>query len=258
MLHVAILQNNLLWQSKEENLNMLEQRIAAVEVKSQVIILPEMFSTGFTMDVENFAESMDGPTVCWIKKNAIQYKKIIAGSIIIKEEEKFYNRFIWMLPNGNLHFYDKRHLFGMAGEDKVFSAGTNKLVVQANGYKIGVQICYDLRFPVWNRQSAKAQMVDAIIYVANWPTKRIAHWDCLLQARAIENQCYVLACNRVGIDGNNLEYCGHSQVINPAGELVQKIINTQEILYTTLDKNVIEQTRLQLPFLQDADEFMIL
>jgi omega-amidase len=257
-LNIAIIQSNLHWQDPHTNIKTFLNKISTLNENVHLVILPEMFTTGFTMLANTYAETMDGHTVNWMREAAIKSKKAIIGSVIIKEENKFYNRCVCMLPNGDIYTYDKRHLFGMAGEDEVFTKGKSRIVVQFNGFKLLLQICYDLRFPVWNRQVASKEYYDGIVYLANWPTKRIAHWDALLQARAIENQCYVLACNRVGLDGNGLDYCGNSQVIAPNGIIIEKQTELEAIIYATLYRDVIRKTQIDLPFLEDADDFLIL
>ncbi len=258
MLQIAILQFNIIWEQKETNLKTLAEKLLLLKAGTQLVVLPEMFTTGFSMAAEKLAESMEGKTVAWMKQMASEYKIILTGSIIIKEQENYYNRMLWVLPNGVVHHYNKRHLFGMAKENEVYTAGNTKLLVQANGLKLNLQICYDLRFPVWNRQASNAELADVIIYVANWPTKRIEHWNILLRARALENQCYVLACNRVGSDANSLNYSGHSQILGPSAELIDKIIGSEGYIYASLDDAIITATRKKLPFLQDADSFTIL
>ncbi len=257
-LHIAIVQYKIQWHKVVNNLINLETLISNLQGDTQVVILPEMFATGFSMDVATQAQEMNGEIVQWMHAMAWEYKKIIAGSVIIKEANNYYNRFIWMMPNGALHSYDKRHLFGMAGENEIYKAGDKKIIVQVNGFKINLQVCYDLRFPLWTRQNNTDEAYDVLLYVANWPAKRIAHWDALLQARAIENQCYVLACNRVGTDGNGHFYNGHSQVILPDGTIECKLEIKEGIVYACLEKAIIANTRVQLPFLKDADNFIIL
>jgi len=257
-LRFTIIQTNLFWEDVSANLNMFTQKIESIKEKTEVVVLPEMFTTGFSMQPEKFAETMNGVAVQWMQTMASKHKIIITGSLIIEENNHYYNRLIWMLPNGSFGYYDKRHLFAFAGENKHYSAGNKRLIAQVNGIKINLQICYDLRFPVWARQtvtSDKQAEYDVLIYVANWPEKRSHAWKTLLTARAIENQCYVIGVNRVGNDGNNIYHSGDSCIINPMGEVVFTEAHNEIIFTTTIDTTVIEQIRQQLPFLKDADAF---
>ncbi len=257
-LRFTIIQTNLFWEDVSANLNMFTQKIESIKEKTEVVILPEMFTTGFSMQPQQFAETMDGSAVKWMQAMATKHKIIITGSLIIQENNHFYNRLIWMLPNGSFGYYDKRHLFAFAGENKHYNAGNKRLIAQVNGIKINLQICYDLRFPVWARQSMNAEKspeYDVLIYVANWPEKRSHAWKTLLTARAIENQCYVIGVNRVGNDGNNIYHSGDSCIINPMGEVVFTEAHNETIFTTTIDTSIIEQIRQQLPFLKDADAF---
>ncbi len=257
MLQISIIQYDIAWQAIEENLAQLTHLIEKLPAATNVVVLPEMFTTGFTMDAQNFAEDENGATITWLKKISKDTNKIITGSYIAKQEDKFYNRLVWMQPNETWYHYDKRHLFSYAGEDKIYTPGNKRLIVQLKGIKIALFICYDLRFPVWLRQSQSNEF-DVMIIVANWPTVRISMWDALLKARAIENQCYVVACNRVGLDNNNLDYIGHSQVIDPLGNVLQAQDNTQDILEAIIDKKNIDTIREKFNFLADADLFKIL
>jgi predicted amidohydrolase len=266
-LTVTIIQTGLLWENKAANLAMLEQKINSIQEKTEVVVLPEMFSTGFSMKPETLAETMQGETVQWMKRISAEKKIILTGSIIIKEENKYYNRLIWMLPNGQYGVYDKRHLFAFAGEDKHYTAGTKRLIASVKGWKLNLQVCYDLRFPVWARQSSRLHGVergqggeefDVLIYVANWPERRSLAWKTLLQARAIENQCYVIGVNRVGNDGNNIYHSGDSMVIDPLGEILYHKKDEEDIFTITLNKTHLQTIREKLPFLKDADDFQIL
>ena len=252
----TLIQTNLIWENKAANLAILEEKILSIKEKTQVVVLPEMFSTGFSMQPNLFAETMQGETVNWMKKIAAEKRIILTGSLMIEEDGNYYNRLIWMLPNGQTGHYDKRHCFAYANEDKHYKAGNKKTIAQVNGWKINLQVCYDLRFPVWARQQ-KDDLFDAIIYVANWPTRRSYAWKSLLIARAIENQCYVIAVNRVGNDGNNIEHCGDSMVINPLGEILYHKQNEEDIFTITLDKTTLEEVRTKFPFWKDADEFAL-
>lgn len=254
-LTVSIIQTNLHWEDKVSNLKMFEEKFAALPAASQVVFLPEMFNTGFSMRPEFLAESMEGDTVQWLKQMASGQRKIICGSMIIEEDKQYFNRLLWALPNGIMYHYDKRHLFAYAGEDQHFTAGTNRLIVQANGWKICLMVCYDLRFPVWARQNK--EQYDALVYVANWPDRRSLAWKTLLQARAIENQAYVIGVNRTGQDGHDIYYSGHSALIDPLGNILWQEADVEAIYTQTLNKEKLQEARTQFPFLNDADQFVI-
>jgi omega-amidase len=251
----TLIQSNLHWENKEANLNMFAQKIASIQQPTQVVVLPEMFSTGFSMQPTKLAETMDGPTVQWMQHQAAQQQATICGSIIVQEGNNYYNRFIWMPPNGAYQFYDKRHLFAFADEHLHYTAGTQKITTQLDDVTILPLVCYDLRFPVWSRQATN--LYDALIYVANWPERRNAAWQALLVARAIENQCYVIAVNRVGQDGNNIYHSGNSMVINPMGEILFQQADDEIIHSITINKTDITDIRTKLPFLLDRDGFQI-
>lgn len=254
-LSLCLIQTNPYWEDVSKNLELFEKKISTLS-KGQVVVLPEMFSTGFSMQSEKLAETMEGETVKWMRKMAQRQGIILIGSVIIKEKEHYYNRLLWVLPNGKTAHYDKRHLFSYAQENEHYSPGRKRLIAQVNGWKIGLFICYDLRFPVWLRQQKKQEAhYDLIIVIANWPASRIQAWDTLLSARAIENQCYVAAVNRTGIDGNNIFYNGHSSIFGPKGEKLKQSDADDIILQQVLDKKEVADTRQQFPFLDDADEF---
>ncbi len=261
-LTISLIQSNLYWEDKERNLRQFETKIAGLPGDSQVAVLPEMFSTGFSMRPEALAEKMDGPTMAWLKKTARDNRKIITGSMIIEEEGRYYNRLIWMLPNGTFYHYDKRHLFAYAGENDHYHAGDKRLIVQVNGWKLCLQVCYDLRFPVWARQKTNPGdtegLYDILLYVANWPQRRSLPWKTLLQARAIENQAYVIGLNRVGNDGNDIYHSGDSSLIDPLGNIIWQQAEDESIFTYTFIKEDLEKVREQFPFLNDADPFMIL
>jgi len=273
-LTITTIQTNLVWENKIANLQALEKKINGLEEKTEIIVLPEMFSTGFSMQPQLLAETMDGETVQWMKEVASKNKVILTGSIIIEEAGNFYNRLIWMLPNGQFGSYDKRHLFGFAEEDKFYTPGNKRLIASAKGWKINLQICYDLRFPVWARNrilqtdSSTEEGVstetegndiipeyDILIYVANWPERRNHAWKTLLCARAIENQCYVIGVNRVGRDGNNINHSGNSLVIDPLGEVLYHMAHDEDISTITLEKEHLQDVRTKFPFWKDGDYF---
>ncbi|NEW80406.1 MAG: amidohydrolase, partial [Gelidibacter sp.] len=206
-LKIAMLQAELVWHNVELNRKNFLEKINQIKEQVDLIILPEMFTTGFSMHPQKIGDTMNGETVNWMRKIASEKDTAIAGSVIIFENNNFYNRFLFVHPSGEINFYDKRHLFTLAGEDKVYESGKEKLIVNYKGWKICPLVCYDLRFPVWARN---VEDYDLLIYVANWPKIRIAAWDTLLKARAIENMCYTVGVNRVGVDANNYEYNGHS------------------------------------------------
>ena len=258
-LTITLIQADLVWENIDANLLRWEEKINAISIKTELIVLPEMYSTGFTMNPEKLAETMDGKAVSWMKRIANTKKVIIIGSLAIKEGEHYFNRLIWMLPNGQYSWYDKRHLFAFSGEDNHYTAGNQRLIAQAKGWKINLQICYDLRFPVWTRQQTfegEAEY-DLLIYVANWPEKRSHAWKSLLMARAIENQCYVVGVNRVGNDGNGIYHSGDSLVINPLGTILFSEKNKEKVHTITLKKEDLIAVRNQFPFLKDADDFLI-
>jgi len=258
-LTITLIQTDLVWENIVANLTRLEEKINAISVRTELIVLPEMYSTGFTMNPEKLAETMDGKAVTWMKRIAASKRVILIGSLAIKEGENYFNRLIWMLPNGQYSYYDKRHLFAYSGEDKHFLAGNKRLIAQAKGWKINLQICYDLRFPVWARQQSPEGEVeyDLLIYVANWPEKRSHAWKSLLMARAIENQCYVVGVNRVGDDGNGFFHSGDSTVINPLGDILFSEKDNEAVFTITLKKENLSAIRNQFPFLKDADDFSI-
>lgn len=256
MINFTLIQTNLFWEDKQANLQMLEEKIKSITTANTIVVLPEMFSTGFSMQPQKFAETMDGACIQWMKKMAASKKVIITGSLMVEEDGKYYNRLIWMLPTGNFGYYNKRHCFAYAGEDKHYTSGNKKLVAQVNGWKINLQICYDLRFPVWARQK-KNDMYDVLLYVANWPQRRSHAWKSLLVARAIENQCYVIAVNRVGNDGNDIAHSGNSMVITPLGEVLYHQENIEDIFTITLDMQALQDVRDKFPFWKDADDFEI-
>lgn len=259
-LTITTIQSNLRWEEKQANLRMLEEKISGMDEKTEVIVLPEMFSTGFSMQPQLFAETMEGETIQWLKRVSRENGVIITGSIIIEEAGNYFNRLIWMLPNGQYGQYDKRHLFAYSNEDKHYSSGNKRLIASTKGWKINLQVCYDLRFPVWARQQPKERETeyDLLIYVANWPERRSHAWKTLLCARAIENQCYVVGVNRVGSDGNNIYHSGNSLVIDPLGQVLYHMADDEDIFTITLQKENLDEVREKFPFWKDADQFNIL
>ncbi|OQP61681.1 nitrilase family protein [Niastella populi] len=288
-LTITTIQSNLHWEDKTANLQMFEEKIRGLQQRTEVVILPEMFTTGFSMQAEKLAEKMDGPAISWMKKLSAERRIILTGSLIIEEEGNYYNRLVWMLPNGQYGYYDKRHLFGYGREDRHYTPGHKRLIASVKGWKINLLVCYDLRFPVWSRQkptvSSLADLVasemeahdqpvpppqetgssvieqgpeyDVLIYVANWPERRNHAWKTLLQARAIENQCYVVGVNRVGNDGNDIYHSGDSMIVDAMGTVIYTKANDEDVFTTTLQKDSLEEVRNKLPFLKDADRFII-
>jgi predicted amidohydrolase len=256
---VTLIQPNIIWENKEQNIAAYTQKIKSIASNTHIIVLPEMFSTGFSMQPKLLAEKMDGFTVNWMKQIAQEKKCIVTGSVIIEENEKYYNRLIWMLPNGNYGFYDKRHCFSLAGEQEHYTPGNKRLIASVNGWKINVQICYDLRFPVWARQQKQEQPeYDVLLYVANWPERRNHAWKTLLTARAIENQCFVIGVNRVGNDGNNIYHSGDSIVVDALGEVLYTKAHEEDITTVALQKAALIEVREKFKFLNDADAFKII
>ena len=252
-LNVALVQTSLVWENPKANRTHIEDKVSSIT--ADLIILPEMFSSGFTMNASEVAETMDGETIAWLKSLSKTKNAAIVGSLVITENNNYYNRLVFVEPNGTLTTYDKRHTFTLAGEHKVYTAGSEKTIIDYKGFKICPLVCYDLRFPVWARNS---ENYDVLIYVANWPKVRIAAWDALLKARAIENMSYCIGVNRVGLDGNNYEYSGHSAVYDVLGHRMDSIpesIETVEVV--TLEKSHITKYRERLGFLKDRDTFKL-
>jgi predicted amidohydrolase len=260
-LSFTLIQTNLHWEDKATNLQRLEQKINGIKDPTHIVVLPEMFTTGFSMKPEQLAETMEGETVQWMKRVAASKKIILTGSAIIEEEGNYYNRLLWVLPNGQVGFYDKKHLFAYGEEDQHYSSGKQRFITSVNGWKINLMVCYDLRFPVWTRQQyhqVNGFEYDVLIYVANWPERRNHAWKTLLQARAIENQCYVIGVNRVGTDGIGLNYSGDSMVADPLGQPLYHKANEEDVFTVTFDRKHLNEIREKLPFWKDADPFILL
>jgi predicted amidohydrolase len=254
-LKIALIQANLVWQNAEQNRNNFSEKINQISEHVDLIVLPEMFSTGFSLQPTSLAETMQGETVQWMQKTAYEKQCAIGGSVIISEENKYYNRFLFVHPSGKIEHYNKRHLFTLAGEEKVYTQGNEKLIVDLKGWKICPFICYDLRFPVWARN---VENYDVLLYVANWPKPRVAAWDTLLKARSIENMCYTIGVNRIGEDENNLAYVGHSAAYDCLGEQIAETVSGKEdIAVVTLNKEHLNKVRTTLNFLNDKDSFEI-
>lgn len=259
-LSIALIQTDLYWKDKVANLAMLEEKIWGINQKIDLIILPEMFPTGFSMDASELAEPMNLGVTKWMKQMAAQTGSVITGSVIIQESGRFFNRLLWVSPDGSIQHYNKRHLFRMAEEEKTFSAGEKLPIFSLNGWKICPQICYDLRFPVWsrNRQIGGEPAYDLIFYVASWPAVRITAWDCLLPARAVENLSYCIGVNRVGNDGNGVAYNGHSAAYDFKGMQVSFLEERDEVQIVSFDAGKLDEYRHKFPAWMDADDFSIL
>ena len=260
-LSISMVQTRLFWQSPSENLEWLEGRLELITGKTDIIVLPEMFTTGFSMNSIQYAEAMDGAAMNWMHKMAEKKNAVLVGSMMMKEAGKFYNRLIWMHPDGRFELYDKRHLFRMGNEHEHYSAGNSRIVFQLNEWKICPLICYDLRFPVWSRNRLVNNEFDydVLIYVANWPERRAHAWKSLLVARAIENQAYVVGVNRIGSDGNNVIYSGDSAVIDYTGERLsrtERYGDRCETVNISLDD--LKKFRSDFPAGLDADQFTII
>lgn len=254
-LTVTLIQTALAWEDIDANLAMLDARIDALAEPTHLIVLPEMFSTGFSMNAAQCAETMDGRAVRWLQAKAAAKGVHMVGSLMIEAQGRFYNRLVWAPPEGRLTTYDKKHLFRYAGEEKVFTAGQGRITLEINNWRIRPFICYDLRFPMWCRNLDKAY--DLAIFVANWPARRAAHWKALLRARAIENQSYVIGVNRVGEDGNGHAYGGDSAVIAPTGELLLEKHAEACTPTLSLSRKALEDYRAAFPAWMDADGDML-
>lgn len=252
-LKISLFQGYLFWENIDKNLQNIELRLSNIRVKTDLIVLPEMFNTGFTMNAEKLAEPMNGPTMSWMHNIARRFEAVVTGSLIITENGNYYNRLIWMRPDGTFATYDKRHLFRLAKEQETYTAGRERLIVELNGWNVCMAICYDLRFPVWLRN--KNTEYDLLIVVANWPERRAAHWRALIPARAVENQAYVIGLNRVGHDGNEVYYSGDSTCIDANGNVVYYKRDEEDVYTFTISGEELQKTRRLMPFLRDADDF---
>lgn len=251
-MNVALIQTDIIWENPSQNRRILEEKINALTESIDIIILPEMFTSGFTMHPNVVAETMNGETILWLQNIAKSKNCAITGSLVITENENFYNRMVFVFPDGEIQHYDKKHLFTLAGEDKIYTSGKEKVIVNYKDWKICLQVCYDLRFPVFSRN---IENYDLLIYVASWPKVRTNAWDILLNARAVENLSYVIGVNRIGTDNNNLEYIGHSQIIDELGNLIIEPTEKEGIFIANLDRNKMLETRNKLNFLNDGDVF---
>lgn len=253
-LHIAVLQPSIRWHNPSFNLQYIENHICEYPKSIDLWVLPELFTTGFTMRPHEVAESMDGPTVGWMKQTASTFQTAIAGSIVIQEDANFFNRFVMVQPNGAVDVYDKKHPYTPSGEGNVYQAGTHNVCIEFKGWRIRPLICYDLRFPVWARNT---DAYDLLLVVANWPKARIQAWNALLQARAIENMAYAIGVNRTGTDHHQLEYPGHSAVYDALGNEILVLDAHKEVGVVSMNLKKLHQLRKKLPFLEDRDAFSL-
>ena len=251
---VSLIQSVLVWENPVANRNHFEQKMNAIPKDVDLIVLPEMFTSGFTMNPAAVAETMQGETVTWLQTLAKARNCAITGSLVIAENDTFYNRLVFVFPSGEIQYYDKRHLFTLSGEDKAYTRGNQKIIIEYLGWKICPLICYDLRFPAFSRNQEE---YDLLLYVASWPKVRTNAWDALLKARAIENMSYTIGVNRIGIDGNGYEYLGHSQVVDFLGDYVLPPEEVEGLFTISLNKDKMIEMRQKLGFLNDKDIFTI-
>lgn len=259
-LHVTLIQSEVHWHKVDANLASFEEKIWRAEA-SDIILLPEMFNTGFSTMAKPFAEKMNGKTFKWMKNMAEQSRAVIIGSYMVSEGAGYFNRLVFMQPSGKYTYYDKRHLFRMTREDEYFSSGKDIVINKVKGWNINALICYDLRFPVWSRNKFDKEngtfLYDVLIYIANWPAARVNAWDILLKARAAENMCYVVGLNRVGMDGNGILYNGHSNVIDPKGKAYEEVVEDEFVRSYTLSGRELVSYREKFPSHLDFDTFEI-
>jgi predicted amidohydrolase len=254
-LKVTLIQSELIWEDIEANLKLFEDKINNIQEETDLIILPEMFTTGFSMKAKILAQDMNGSAVLWMQEKSKAKNADIVGSLIISENGKYFNRVVWAKPDGSVFTYDKKHLFRLIGEQNVYTAGEKHLTATLYEWKIRPFICYDMRFPIWTRNMDN--QYDIAVYIANWPEKRALQWDLLMPARAIENQCYVIGVNRVGADGKGHKYIGGSSVIDPTGRTLFKKENVSFVKTISLSYDAVKEYREQFPAWMDADRDMI-
>ncbi len=254
-LKIALVQSDLVWEAPDQNRMRFTDKIGQISDDVDVIVLPEMFTSGFTMSAKRVAEFMDGATVNWMRTMSKTHNAAIVASLVILEDNRYYNRLLFVEPSGKVSYYNKRHTFTLAGENEVYTAGLEKLIINYKGWRLCPLICYDLRFPVWSRNM---ENYDVLLYIANWPVPRIDAWNTLLKARAIENMCYTVGVNRIGIDGVNAEYNGSSGVFDVLGNKLTDIpLNKECTAEVVLVKKHIERYRNRLKFLEDKDDFSL-
>ena len=263
-LRVSLVQTALHWEDPEANRTHFQPLIAPLAGQTDVVVLPEMFSTGFSMAPERLAEDPEGATTAWMAQQAKQLDAVVTGSVITRDRKGYYNRLIWMQPDGTFSTYDKRHLFRFAGEDGHYQPGSDRLIVNWRGWRICPLVCYDLRFPVWSRNrplhgQGEAPVYDALLYVANWPEARRHPWSALLVARAIENQCYVVGVNRIGADGNGIDHSGDSVALDPKGQPISTIEpGTERVETVSFSRSELERFRQKFPVSLDGDDFRLI
>ena len=250
-LKIRAVQSDIVWENPKENLRKLSELLENA-AKNELVVLPEMFATGFSMNAEKIAQSMEGEIVSWMKENSTD--KMVCGTVSIEEKGRYYNRFIACFKGEVVATYDKRHLFSYAGEDQYYTSGKAQIVFEYLGWKIKPLICYDLRFPVWCRNKEE---VDLMLFCANWPEARIHAWNTLLPARAIENQCYVLGVNRVGVDGKNKQHIGQTMFSDPLGKIIKSGGDGEACIECSMQKETLQSIRHEFPFLSDADSYRI-
>jgi len=253
-MNITVIQPDIIWEDKSRNFEHLSVLISPLSDRTDLIILPEMFNTGFSMSVEQFSELPDGDTFNWMRAAAKNGNFGVCGSYMVKSNGQFFNRWVFVSPENRSIYYDKRHLFSMGEEDKNFSKGHSRIIFNFRGMRICPFICYDLRFPVWSRNRDE---YDLAIYSANWPEARINVWNTLIKARAIENQCYVTGANRIGTDGMGISYCGESAIINPRGEIIESAANEECVISADLSMSELKDFRSKFSVLNDADDFSI-
>ncbi len=251
MLRISLVQADLSWENPEQNRAAFAERLKDLVGETDLIVLPEMFTTGFSMRAKQLAEPLEGPTLRWMQKQAEKLQAVLTGSLIIREKGYCYNRLLWVRPDGSYSWYDKKHLFTLAGEDQHYSPGKNHLFARIGEWTVLPLICYDLRFPSWSRNTNN---YDLLLYVANFPSARSHAWNSLLQARAIENVCYVVGVNRIGTDGNGIPYQGDSSLYNYAGKQIYRCTDREDVFTTTLSRDELLGFRAKFPFLEDADK----
>jgi predicted amidohydrolase len=254
-LKVTLIQTELDWEDVAANLRRFDHLIGSLRVATDLIVLPEMFTTGFSMNAAALAENMNGRAVGWLRETARRTAAAVVGSVIVVDEGRFYNRLCWADPEGEIATYDKKHLFRYAGENQVYTAGSASLLVELKGWKVRPFVCYDLRFPAWNRNTNLTY--DLALFVANWPQRRAEHWKVLLQARAIENQSYVIGVNRIGTDGNGLYHSGESSVIDPVGDILFRSAHAPCVFTLPLERSRLDDYRQSFPAWMDADQFLL-
>ena len=253
-LNLALIQSATQWHDPVANREHFEPLIRASSERADLIVLPEMFTTGFTMESRTVAETMDGATVSWLREVAQEIDTAICGSVVIEADGCYFNRFLWVTPDGDVGSYDKRHLFRMAGEHEHYDIGSAKTVFELGGWRVCAMVCYDLRFPVWFRNEGD---YDAIVCVANWPAARRDAWLTLLRARAIENQVYAAGVNLVGVDGNSVAYSGGTAAYGPDGEVLAERLDDAGVEFVTFNAEKLVQRREEFPVWRDADKFQL-